>query len=178
MKKWMLLFSILLSVFTAAAYTESIEQHEIDSWEYGNEDLYDEAFFAQEGPLPLPDDPGQPPLPPPPNGKPMSYTVGSAQTSRFGSRSFTFYTRPTLQKTTKLRIVALRNNINVSGVWLSYADSSESRSVREFQGELSTGRAREIKLSGRPLLRVDVEASAGYFWKQPGSFRVEATGVP
>lgn len=131
--------------------------------------------------MPLPDDPtdpNQPPLPPPPSGKPVTYAVGSGQTSRFGSRSFTFYTRPSLQKTTKLRIIAVRNNINVGGVWISYADSSETRVIREFQGDLTTGRPREIRMSGRPVLRVDVEASSGYFWKQPGSFRVEATGVP
>lgn len=139
------------------------------------------SFAAQELPRPLPDDPypqepypGEPP--PPPRQVEVPYTLGSGETGRFGARTYQFFPRADLNRVTKIRLVGSRNNIEIKEVRILYADNS-GRFERTLPGDLHSGRIREAYLDGRRIYRIEVTASASYFWKKPGGYRVDITAV-
>ncbi|WP_374029905.1 hypothetical protein [Bdellovibrio bacteriovorus] len=134
---------------------------------------------AQGLPRPLPDDP-YPQIPPeqePPPRVEVPYTLGGGETGRFTGKSHDFYPRANLNQVLKLRIVGGRENIQIKEVRIWYADYGGEISERSLEGDLRSGRAREVYLGGRPVYRISIKASPIYFWKKPGSFRVDIVAV-
>jgi hypothetical protein len=186
-KKWILLLSISLSVMTATAYSEQALHEDALIIDPVADSFVDEALFdhdlylndLNEGPLPLPDDPADPPSEPnqpPPPGRPQSFTLGTGQATRFGARSYTFY--PYIPKLISLRVIAGKSNIEVKHVWVTYTDTMKTVEISQLRGELSRSRAREVRMSGRAIFRVDIEVSASSFWRQPGYFQMDGTSLP
>ncbi|MGE5085995.1 MAG: hypothetical protein ACM3MG_06805 [Bacillota bacterium] len=140
-------------------------------------------------PLPLPDDPpgtSQPdptpqpaptPEPPqPPSGPSYSYSVGAGDTGRFKERAFTFYPRLDWNRITYVRILGVNNNIKIKSVLIRYADNLNPDLAVNLTGELKTGGILQTWLQGRPIYSITVFAQNKYFWKKPGSFRIDVTG--
>ena len=67
--------------------------------------------------------------------------------------------------------------MQVREVRVKYADNGEERYDYYLPGELKARSSRTTIMYGRPVSRVIVIASAGYFWKKPGSFRLDVTAV-
>ncbi|AHZ86451.1 hypothetical protein AB1A81_05630 [Bdellovibrio bacteriovorus] len=136
---------------------------------------------ANDGlPVPLPDDPypGEPyPVPPPAPPKDVPYSLGGGETGRFGTRTFDFFPRYDLNRIKRIRLVGLRNNLEIVEVHIQYADSSAERREYRLEGELKSSGVREAALDGRPIYRISVKASPSYFWKKPGGFRVDVIAV-
>ncbi|MNK99414.1 hypothetical protein D3C87_1198070 [compost metagenome] len=183
MKKWILLLSIFLSVMTATAYSEqALHEDALVVDPLLDEALFDHGIYLndfEEGPLPLPDDPpapGDPPNEPVPPGGPQSFTLGTGQATRFGSRSYSFY--PHISKMISLRVIAGKTNIEVKHVWVTYTDTMRTVEISQLRGELSRSRAKEVRMSGRAVFRVDIEVSASSFWRQPGYFHMSGTSLP
>lgn len=193
MKKWILLLSIFLSVFTAAAYSEqALHEDALDTEAVYDESSYNQEYadqdyyLDQEGPLPLPPDdpippgetppPGEnPPPPTPPPGGPESFTLGGGVATRWGTRTYTFY--PYNPKLIKLRLIASRSNIEAKHVWITYSDTMKAVEISQLRGELSRSRSKEVRLNGRSIFKVDVEVSANSFWRQPGAFQMDGTSL-
>lgn len=182
MKKWILLLSISLSVITATAYSEqALHEDALVVDPQLDEALFDHGIYLNEfdeGPLPLPDDPpapGEPNEPVPPGG-PQSFTLGTGHAARFGSRTYTFY--PHISKLISLRVIAGKTNIEVKHVWVTYTDTMRTVEISQLRGELSRSRAKEVRMSGRGVFRVDIEVSASSFWRQPGYFQMNGTSLP
>lgn len=150
MGKWLLLFSVCFSLTVNG----------------GNRDL----------PLPLPDEayPEDPnPNPAPPPRQEVMYTLGQAATDRFGSRTFEFYPRADLSKIVRIRLVGTRNNLEIKDVRIKYADNWGDRRDLQLPGDLKSGGVRLGYYEGRSVFRLEITASASYFWKKPGGFRVD-----
>lgn len=139
----------------------------------------------QDLPLPLPNEPGQPGQPgqpqpspeqppQPPSGTPLRYTLGSASLSRFKEGEFSFYPRADLNKLARLSLTAGGNNIVIKEVRIQYADYFDERLDYILPGDLKSGNTRTSTMSNRPVYKITVKASAAYFWKKPGNFRVDA----
>lgn len=187
MKKWILLLSISLSVMVAKAYSEqalyedALASDALVDEDFIDHDLYtDDVDLAEmnEGPLPLPDEPpgpGEPQRPPPP-GAPESFTLGGGQATRLGTRTYTFY--PYITKMISLRVIAIKSNIEVKHVWVTYLGTNQTVEISQLRGELSRSRAKEVRMNGRGVFRIDVEVSASSFWRQPGSFVMGGTSLP
>lgn len=146
-----------------------------------------QSFAADNLPRPLPDDPypqepypGEPPPsrpePPPPRQE-ILYSIGIGETGRFGARTYQFFPRQDLNRVTKIRLVGARNNIEIKEVRIIYADNSGERYERSLPGDLNAGGVREAYLDGRRIYRIEITASSSYFWKKPGSYRVDITAV-
>lgn len=180
MKKWILLCSVFLSVMTAVAYSEQALHEDalaMDSYTFGEDEAFDAEVFFSEGPLPLPEDPTNPtdPNQPPPPNAPESFLIGTGEASRFGSRSYTFYPRsPNL---ISLRVIAGKTNIEVNHVWVTYGDSMQTVEISQLRGELSRSRAKQVRMSGRNIFRIEVQVSASSFWRQAGFFRMDGTSL-
>jgi hypothetical protein len=185
-KKWILLLSISLSVITAAAYSEqALHEDALAADPLADtrldEDLFDQGIYLNdldEGPLPLPDEPPAPgdPAEPPPPGAPESFTLGTGQAARFGTRSYTFY--PYSSKLISLRVIASKSNIEVKHVWVTYLGTNQTVEISQLRGELSRSRAKEVRMNGRGVFRVDIEVAASSFWRQPGYFVMGGTSIP
>lgn len=134
---------------------------------------------GEELPRPLPDDPypREPAPEEPPRGVEIPYSLGSGETGRFGSRTSQFFPRSDLNRVIRLRLIGLRNTIEVKEIKLLFADNSEERNELTLVGDLKPGEVREAFLAGRSLYRIEVVASASFFWKKPGSYRVDITAV-
>ncbi|XGC81810.1 hypothetical protein ACES2L_04855 [Bdellovibrio bacteriovorus] len=138
-------------------------------------------------PRPLPDNPSEgdpyPPAPPAPAPRPpddktrpkerYSYSLGEGDTGRFKARRNVFYTRPDFNQVTQIRIVGLRNNIDIKQVFVHYADYSAVVPDEVLPGELKEGYTRVAVFNGRPVHSIEVVASASKFWKKLGNFRVD-----
>ncbi|NUN05699.1 MAG: hypothetical protein HUU57_08050 [Bdellovibrio sp.] len=152
---------------------------------------------AQGVPSPLPDDsypdpgtpppsspgnPGNPNYPPPHPGEPppwgneIPYTLGTGQTDKSGSRTFAFFPRRDLSRIIKIRLVGFTNNIEIEQVRIVAMDGSYAF-VTPMNGRLGAGSMREVYINGRALNRIEIKASPSYFWKNPGSFRVDVTAI-
>lgn len=151
---------------------------------------------AQVTPSPLPDDsypdpgappprspgPGDPNYPPPYPGEPppwgneIPYTLGTGQTDKSGPRTFAFFPRRDLSRIIKIRLVGFTNNIEIEQVRIIAMDGSHAF-VTPMNGRLGAGTMREVYINGRALNRIEVSASPSYFWKNPGSFRLDVTAI-
>lgn len=183
MKKWILLCSVFLSAMTAHAYSEQALHEDalaMDSFTIEDEGDFDAEAFFSEGPLPLPEDPQDPTNPtdpnqPPPPNAPESFLIGTGEASRFGSRSYTFY--PRSPKLISLRVLAGKTNIEVNHVWVTYGDTMQTVEISQLRGELSRSRAKQVRMSGRGIFRIEVQVSASSFWRQAGFFRMDGTSL-
>lgn len=147
-------------------------------------------------PLPLPDDPPGPsqpdpyptptptptpspspkPEPPrPPSGPSNNYSVGAGDTGRFKEREFTFYPRSDWNRITYVRILGVQNKIKIKSVLIRYSDNMNSELGANLSGDLQAGGILQTWLQGRPIYSITVVAQNKYFWKKPGSFRVDVT---
>ncbi len=140
--------------------------------------LFVMPLSAQEGPLPLPDDPPGYPGEPPPSKKPLRYVVGSGEAGRFGSKRLRFLPQYGLKRFLKLSIIGVSGSLNVKGIWVTYQDGGNNNEIRSLRGSLSAGKTRNAALGGRPVLSMEAEVEADDFWKKPGSFRIEAESLP
>ncbi|MNK07457.1 hypothetical protein D3C87_253710 [compost metagenome] len=159
--------------------------------------LSTQAWAVPDLPLPLPDEPPEhqdppypptnppaPPVPPPPPERPpapapieeIPYSLGSGSTDRFGEKTYYFNPRYDLSNLKTIRIVGRRNKIRIESVRVYFLDIGE-REITSLRGDLSPGSARVYKLQGRPVGRITVTASASYFWKKPGGFRVDVVAL-
>ena len=122
--------------------------------------------------------PGNPPFPnpPPPVGSEYNYSIGTGELGRFKTRDYTFFPRQDLNRITRLRLVGLRNEIEIKEVTIRYVDGYEEL-VYMLTGDLGAGRIKESWASGRPIHSIKVRASANGIFKKPGGFRVDVTAV-
>jgi|GEM_PF-1915056 len=135
--------------------------------------IFSQPLLAQ--PRPLPDDPypSEPYPGEPPHRTEVLYSIGFGKTGRFGTQTYQFFARSDLRHVTRLRLVGSRNGIEIKKVRLVYADYSGDRIDPMLSGDLRAGGVLETFLDGRPLSRIEVTASSSYFWKKPGSYRVD-----
>ncbi len=137
------------------------------------------SFAWNDLPQPLPEEPGQqqptppPPQQPPPSSEAVRYSLGTADLTRFKEREFTFYPQVALNRLARLSLTGGRNNIEIKEVRIQYADYLDERLDYVLPGELRSSETRTISLDARPIYRIKVKASASYFWKKPGNFRVD-----
>lgn len=137
-----------------------------------------------ELPLPLPENPpgSQQPNPPPserpPAGQPLRYTLGVADLSRFQDDEFAFYPRADFNEIYLLSISGLVNNSIIKEVRIQHADNFDEVFDYILPGDLSAGGTRTVSLDRRPIYRIIVKATSAYFWKKPGSFRLDAAAYP
>lgn len=167
MGKWIVLLLMLFS-FSLTVANEELPRP-----------LPDESYPGEPYPVPPPSDPPKPPPPKPsPPKKEIPYTLGSGETARMGSRTFEFYPRVDLNRVVRIRLVGVRNNLEIDEVTIQYSDyyGGERNDLR-LPGELKSGGTRESVLDGRPVYRIRIKASASYFWKKPGGFRVDVISV-
>jgi hypothetical protein len=148
-------------------------------------------------PMPLPDEPGheypepnpnpiprpaprpepeQPAPPAPPLGRPQTYSLGVGDTGRFRERQITFYPSSAYTRVNRITLTGVRNNVKIKSVRIYYADAwggpSEDYSLI---GELKAGNTIQAYYDSRPIISIEVTATNKYFWKKPGSFRVDVT---
>lgn len=153
-----------------------------------------QATFA-DLPQPLPDDPGQqnpqpppqqpPQYPPnqppqqplpPPTGTPTRYSLGSGQLTRFKEREFVFYPTTGMNRLARISLTGMGNTIEIKEVRIQYADYFDERMDYMLPGDLGNGNTRTSSLDARPIYKITVKASAKYFWKKAGGFRVDVAG--
>lgn len=139
------------------------------------------AFFSFANPVfsqprPLPDDP-YPQEPYPGEPQRITYSLGSGESGRFGSKTTQFFPRADLSRVIGIRFVGLRNNIEVKEVRILYGGRGGERNELLLTGDLPVGGVREAFFDGRTIYRIEVTASSEYFWKKLGGYRVDITVV-
>lgn len=134
-------------------------------------------------PRPLPDEyyPPEPfpypePEPDPDPSTRVSYSLGSAGTGRFGTKSSRFVTRKNLSKIVRIRLASTSNKNDIRRVIATYADQSQ-RELFQLEGLLNQGEKREVLLDGRPIVSIDIAAAVPYFWKKAGRFKVDVISL-
>lgn len=123
-------------------------------------------------PLPLPDDPNeQPPV------DEVIYSVGSTYVDRFGDDTRVYYPRKGQARLVRLRLLGMRNNINVKAVRLYFSNPSSVREVYELEGTLGSSEVVDALLNGQVATKIEVIAGPAYFWKKPGGYRLDVGAI-
>lgn len=161
------------------------------------------ALAQNEVPLPPPGGPGggnpgtpqpphQPPQRPPdqppyqdptepnepPSGNERTYTLGSAQTTRFASRSYSFAPRAGLSRIHRLQVVGTNRKVRIKSVHVYYNDGRDVQEVFALTGTLIAGQGRIAYLSGtRSVRQIVVTAANSGVWRKGGGFRVDASAI-
>jgi len=121
-------------------------------------------------PLPLPDDPHE--QPPPVNE--VTLPLATVQLDRFAENRKSVTLKKGQNRLTRLRLYGMRNNINIKAVRIYTTAPNSVREIWEMEGSLGSSEILEVPLNGLPISRVEVISTAGYFWKKPGGYRLEA----
>lgn len=141
--------------------------------------LPDDSYPSDPYPTPTPTpDPSPTPSPTPaPPAPETPYSIGMGETARFGTQTYNFFPRKKLNRVVHISVVGIRNKNEIKKIRIYYTDKSGPRDVYQLNGKISPGDVREANLDGRPISKVEIVASASYFWRSSGSFRVDVRAI-